>query len=359
MRIIHCSDLHLTASPADREYCLGVLNEIVSLTDREKADLLIIAGDMFDSFPDLETLSGEVRSCLKSVRPGCRTIIIAGNHEYLGIGDNSLKNRDFGAEFIHAGPFELLYLPEIEVLAVPHGLGYGDYREWKVPKKKKPRLLTAHGPVAGIGFVGPEGEEGDPAVIDPDMFVRFQADYAALGHIHGYHQEVWEGTRLCYPGSARVWRRGEMGPRLAVLVEFNGSAGCEPAVLSRAGQYRFHDLPLNLSGELSDMDILVNEWGKHDRIELRLSGVIEREDVLTERIGRWIQEFSPQVRQCDILRDDVLVLEGISQQVIARKFLELWKAHRPEGDDPEDREIWLRAREIGLIKIKSVLDARP
>ena len=63
-------------------------------------------------------------------------------------------------------------------------------------------------------------------------------------------------------------------------------------------------------------------------------------------------------RQIDIVRDDVLALEGISQQVIARKFLELWTTRGPEGDDPESREIWLRARELGLRKIKSVLEAR-
>ena len=55
---------------------------------------------------------------------------------------------------------------------------------------------------------------------------------------------------------------------------------------------------------------------------------------------------------------DLSVIEGVSAQPIARKFLETWKSMEPREADPETVDAWLRAREMGLLRIKALLEDR-
>ena len=90
-QIIHCADLHL--SMTDREYGLAVLDEILDLA--RGADALIMAGDLFDSFQDLESLRADFRKRMGTLPGHCKPIVIAGNHERLGrrspLGESSWR----------------------------------------------------------------------------------------------------------------------------------------------------------------------------------------------------------------------------------------------------------------------------
>ena len=89
----------------------------------------------------------------------------------------------------------------MEFLAVPHQEEYAGYDTWAVPPKAAPwRIALAHGIVAGMAYRGPDAEGGGSA-LDPDLFARFQVDYAALGHIHGRRHQVLGGLTMAYPGS--------------------------------------------------------------------------------------------------------------------------------------------------------------
>jgi hypothetical protein len=52
-RILHAANLHISVS--EKEYSLAVLDEIVATAVNTKADALVFAGDLFDSFSDCET----------------------------------------------------------------------------------------------------------------------------------------------------------------------------------------------------------------------------------------------------------------------------------------------------------------
>ena len=355
IRILHCADLHLSAEEAD--YSLAVLDEIVAIAESNRCAWLLCAGDLFDTYPDLERLKGDFRKRLAALPPGCRALVIAGNHDRLRMGAKRLSAVDLApAEFVADSSFELLQGEGVELVAIPFAPTHADYVEWKLPPRKAPlRIAVAHGSVAGMHYAGGDEEE-EAGVMDPDLFVRHGIQLAALGHIHSARTEVIEGVTFSYPGSARVWRRGETGPRLVNLIEAAESPRLSQVPIAAAGQYRRYDHPLNLDGSLPALGAAVEEWSTADWVEIAVSGVIEDERVLAASEAELKRRHGGRVRRLEVTREGVLTLEGIATQPVAKRFLELWKAREPAGE--EERRVWLKARELALVKVKELLEAR-
>ncbi len=86
MKILHTADWHLGKrlnNYSRHEEQQIVLNEICEIADRENVDVLIIAGDLFDTFnPPNESTSLFYKTCKRLSNNGLRPIIaIAGNHD--------------------------------------------------------------------------------------------------------------------------------------------------------------------------------------------------------------------------------------------------------------------------------------
>lgn len=373
LRILHAADLHLSES--DKEYGMAVLAELLETARRERADLLLFCGDLFNTFADAVNLRGDFRRLLGS--PPCEFLYLPGNHEELQRGGGALARLDLGAvTILDALPFGLARREfrgvAVEILSVPHQDRYTGYGTWAVPPKQAPwRIAMAHGVVAGMAYRGPDEEKGGTA-IDPDLFLRYRADYAALGHIHGRRCQNVGTATLAYPGSARVWRRNESGPRGALLLELPASPGSAPLPepvflpLRAAGEYRQYALPLSLEGEPPDVETLAKAWGSADYIELKFSGLVEDERQAAQAVDRIRAGYAARVRCLDIDRDGVSALPGIASQPIVRRFLEAW-AHRmprpgaPSASDPDadyaaEHAVWIRARELALNVLKAGLE---
>ena len=86
MKILHTADWHLGKrlnNYSRHEEQQIVLNEICEIADRENVDVVIIAGDLFDTFnPPNESTSLFYKTCKQLSNNGLRPIIaIAGNHD--------------------------------------------------------------------------------------------------------------------------------------------------------------------------------------------------------------------------------------------------------------------------------------
>ncbi len=363
IRILHCADLHLTGNGPDRDYSLSVLDEILLLAGRHSADYLLLCGDTFNTFGDAELLRAEFRGKMSELSGSCEVLLLAGNHEDLGRKGRKLAGFDLGIQpenvIEHAGtPFSLIRRDGIEFLALPHRAHYGDYTEWSVPEKRERyRVALAHGIVAGMAYTG-EDEESDEraAVMDADIFQRYEVDYAALGHIHSARREKSGSVEILYPGSARVWRKNEAGPRKAALVELDEGIGITPLELKSAGQFRSLDVFIDFEGRPADLPPESREWGAADYAALRFSGLVENEGIALQSIKNLVENLEKRLRriECDY---NLSVLEGVSLHPMAKKFLELWESKKPSGTGDE-YEVWMRAREMGLMKIKEVMEAR-
>lgn len=354
-KIVHCSDLHL-AKGEEADYGFSVLDEVVALCGEEGAAALLLAGDVFDSRADLEALKSGFRTCIDRLPKACAVYMVPGNHEELAAGATAIERHDFGrARLIATKPFELVDGGDFELLAIPFSRSY-DHSEWQFPAKAgKPRVVLAHGTVSGLSFSLDEGEEKG-GVIDPDLFSKAGADYAAMGHIHSSRSARAEWGEIAYPGSARVWRRGEEGPRKVFVVELaGGQVRRKEVVLEAAGRYRV--------AEGYSRDGVSFEWdeaeiaraGKADWVALRARGYVEDEAAAMADIERKRAAAAKRCRKAEAI-NETRPLAGISENAFARDFLAKWAERAARGgDDPGDLAL---ARELALDLVARTMEAR-
>lgn len=362
-RLLHAADLHLSGE--HRDYGLSVFADLIETAHRERADYLLFCGDLFDTYADAESLKGEVRKAIGT--PPFEFLYLPGNHEGIRKGGGDISRLDLGAATVlQATPWGFFRRERggipVEFLAVPHQESYAGYGSWQVPPKEaRWRVALAHGLVAGMAYRGPD-DEGGAAALDPDLFQRFRVDYAALGHIHGGRSQGMGSVLFAYPGSSRVWRRNESGPRGAWLLDLPAGGNLPaPAFLplQAAGEFRQYALPLSLEGEPTDLDPVARTWGKADFIVLSLTGIVEDENAVAALADRLNARYSGRVRRFEIERDGVASLPGIADQPLVRRFLEAWEKRVPAADLPgtdERRAEWLRARELALAALKAGLE---
>ena len=338
-----------------------MLDELVDTCFDIRASFLLLAGDIFESFEAAETLRGPFRSRVERLEENCRILIIPGNHDVRGQGGRSLQALDLGpVMLLDELPFSLLRFDEegLEIVAIPDQPTYGNYPDWGVPAKATPvRIVLAHGTVSGMAYIGPAGDEKEEVaagLLEPRLFQELQADYVALGHLHGRRQAVEDGMTLSYPGSARVCRRGETGEHgVWRLGAGRNGVACEFLPLKTAGQYRLYEVPVGLSGTIDLALLHPEEWHRNDWVELRATGVVENENDLPAALSDLRRRYAGTVRHLEVDTKDCEAMPGIASQPLAQRFLEVWQASEPR--DPAGRPAWLRARQIGLLAIKQEL----
>ncbi len=261
MKILHTADWHL-GKKLDRfprlEEQKQAMEEIVRIADREKADLILIAGDLFDTFtPPADAADLFYRTITKLSRNGRRPVVaISGNHDspaYIDapnsiarqcgiilIGQPNatvtlLKQDDFEVIRTDAGFLELKFQHLDFPVRVFHTayaseirmkMFFGENKEdelnrvlaehWKkmaenYADEKGVNLLMTHLYMNRKGsetIEEPEGEKplkiGNADMVYSDA-VPHQIQYTALGHLHGFRnigtQEkpvVYSSSPLCY-----------------------------------------------------------------------------------------------------------------------------------------------------------------
>jgi exonuclease SbcD len=301
MRILHTADWHLgrqIRGRSRRDEFEAVLGEVADAARSEKVDLLLVAGDVFDSFsPDPDSEKLLYATLERVVRDGAQVVLLAGNHDHPGHMDAlagilrlagihcfgsvttdpaaacvSVPSRD-GAE--SARIVAMPWVPErftfdFEALAggIERSLDqYADRMErlirrlWSAPDPKAVNVFAGHMLIAGAE-VGPGGGER-PLQIGQNFAVKASAlpadaGYVALGHIHK-PQQIAAAARTEYSGSLLQLDFGEADQeRVVALVE--AKPGLPPEVHRvkvsggrplRSVTARFADLP-RLAAEYGD-----------------------------------------------------------------------------------------------------------
>lgn len=208
MKIIHTADIHLGASP-DSEYnwskgrkeeIWDTFRSLIQKVGEEKADLLLIAGDLFHRQP-LKSELKEVNYLFSRI-PHTQVVLMAGNHDYMK-KDSYYRNFAWSENvtFFGSQKLEKVYLKKIRTYV--YGLSY-ESREIRdacydmcVPGEEPGfHILLAHG--------------GDEKHI-PIRFSKLASagfDYVALGHIH--KPRVFEHG-MAYAGTLEPVDRNDFG----------------------------------------------------------------------------------------------------------------------------------------------------
>jgi DNA repair exonuclease SbcCD nuclease subunit len=355
-KIIHTADLHLRAD--EKVYCYAVLDEIIELARAEKADFLVIAGDLFDSFADFEALRKEVRHKLFHLHEsGCRVIYIPGNHEARGATSELSAYSLDPVQFYARAPFAFFEAAGVEFICVPHAENYDGYRDWKVPPKKEgaTRVAVLHALNSTI-YTGPDEEtDSKTGVIEDDFFKRFSIDYAAMGHVHAGRQHYLGGAVACYPGSPRVWRAHarEAGTKTVRIVETAGSpVSTRPVEIKSAGQFREYTLPVDALGAVSLPSIqrIEAEISPRDLVYVKLTGVVEDEPAAAAAAAALRERLQKRSRLAEVELDTTVASRLYSNE-LAKSFLAGMDAIKPSEEDAPAYSRWLLARQLGLEEI--------
>lgn len=260
MRILHTSDWHVGKTIRGRSRLdehRAVLAEIVDLARRESVDLVVVAGDLYESAaPSADAEQVVLRALLDLHDTGAAVVVVAGNHDNPGrfeairplmaeigitVAGHVRRPEDGGVVELQAGgqPVQIALLPFVsqrysvraaELMAHDLAENVGKYAE-RVRgiiaaltsgfSAGSVNLLVAHCMVRG-GRAG--GGERDAQTAFEDYWVEASSfpttsSYVALGHLH-LAQSVPTGVPAWYSGSPIQVDFGEAGAgKHAILVD--------------------------------------------------------------------------------------------------------------------------------------------
>lgn len=264
MKILHTSDLHIGKYigtydlKEDTEY---VLNQVVDTAIRERVEVVLISGDVFDRpNPSEEAIKMYVSFLKGLLDKNIKVIAISGNHDsgirlsaykaILGKGyfvegefNSPMRkvslNDEYGPVNFYMLPFFTPFIVKSN-LKLEKGLENYDLAMDEIIKREnidtsQRNIILAHQFVAGFKFGGSEedfsysnGDEKNVAgvgIISLDKFQNF--DYVALGHIHKPQKISRETIR--YSGSLLKYKTSEIdGPdKSVVIIDLKGKGNIE------------------------------------------------------------------------------------------------------------------------------------
>ncbi|MCK4385983.1 MAG: metallophosphoesterase [candidate division Zixibacteria bacterium] len=222
MKILHTADIHLKGYEDER---WKVLQKLIEIGKKEKIEIFVISGDLFDKGIDAENLRPKIREVFSNT--GFKIILIPGNHD----SDSYTKGMYFGED--------------TEILTDLHNpFLYKDVRIWGIPFEPakaedilrklqsladklttdKKDILLYHGELLDAFFSRHDfGEEGEERYmpVKTSYFKDLSIDYVLAGHFHSRF-EVWEldsGKYFVYPGSPISITKRETGQRKVNIFE--------------------------------------------------------------------------------------------------------------------------------------------
>lgn len=244
MKFIHLSDLHLgkrvneVSMLEEQEY---ILDEIIEIIDREKPDVVLISGDVYDkSVPSAEAVILLDSFLCRLAARNLQVMIISGNHdspERLSFGSRLMDKSGIHIAPVYCGSTAPLVLSDEHGEVHFHMLpfvkpvhvrryfpdenieSYTDACKTAIAQMNidpiKRNVLLAHQFVTGAATC--ESEElsvGGSDNVDSSVFEGF--DYVALGHIHSPQNVGKENIRYC--GTPLKYSFSEVSHRKSVTV---------------------------------------------------------------------------------------------------------------------------------------------
>jgi DNA repair exonuclease SbcCD nuclease subunit len=296
LRLLHTADVHLGARHTDLGERAAVLRErqftafrvTVDLAVVEAVDLVLIAGDLFDSNTQprrsVERVAAELGRLAKA---SIRTVIIPGTHDVYD-GASIYRSYDLAAmarttpEWIAVLTPEQpnVWLPSLD--AVVHGRVFSVKRGPKSPldgfdarsdRRATWRIGMVHGALAIPGKT-----DGDD-VFTEDEIAGTGLDYLALGHWHSAIEGRAGNVTYAYSGAPEPVAIDQDGAGQVLLVRLEDRGGRHLVSIEpkRVGQTRSEKLDLDISG-IQSQPALLDVIGRHADsnlvLEVRLSGLL-------------------------------------------------------------------------------------
>lgn len=239
-RIVHAADIHLD-SPLQGLGRLGdaglafdlraatrrAFDNLVQLCLDESANLLVLAGDIYDGdWPSYETGEYFVRGLRRLRDSGVEVALVYGNHDAESTITRTLTMPP-GVRVLRTDQPESTEFPDLGV--VVHGQGYGvrdvlDNLAQHYPNRRDGWVNV------GLLHTGIQGIAGHaryaPCTLDDLTSCGYE--YFALGHVHQRGEQAGGSTPVWFSGNLQGRKPSETGPKGALVVDLE--AGTPAAI---------------------------------------------------------------------------------------------------------------------------------
>lgn len=351
LKIVHCADLHLTtadgrAAEADSfvTFC-----RIIDFANEQNAELMLIAGDLFDSvFVPLSLIQAVQKEL---ARCNAEVYICGGNHDYCGIG--SPLTADGYPQNVHLlapGPMQKILLPAWKT--VLYGCSFD------APHSSISPLSGFEAENDGLFHIGLLHADAmhapsDYAPITLEQIDRANLDYLALGHVHTHEiLPCASKTVASYPGTPQPRRFSEAGGGVNLVT-----------VQSRTVTLTHHDLSarhyLTLTADMTGCDSDTEaakrilhaanalDEPSHCRFEVTLTGETAYQPNLPV-----MEKLLESAFYRLTLKDETLSVPDLSDPAagysLSGIFLRRINQRIQDCTDPAERKKLLLARKYGL-----------
>lgn len=300
LRLIHTADVHLGArhddlgdqAAAQRERQFAAFVATIDLALAEKADVLLIAGDLFDSNVQPRRSVERVAAQLKRLGAAkVRTVIIPGTHDcyerssiYRAYDLKALAGSTDDDDFvtvltpdrpsIHLAACDaVIHGPVFATKKAPHSPLRGLDATAAGSPEATWRVGLVHGSIAIPGKT-----ERDDVVITTEEIEQTHLDYLALGHWHSMQQGKAGAVTYAYAGAPEPVALDQDRAGKALLVELEETAaGRSVTVADRVvGRTRFQKEAIDAAGVASQPTLISTLAKLADAdlvLDVRLTGV--------------------------------------------------------------------------------------
>ncbi len=229
MKILHTADVHLHQDHPRR---LEALKKVLQLATEKGADLVLIAGDLFDNDNQAQQLRPQLRSFLSDLP--FPVLAIPGNHDQHALGQGTHYGKSFKP--LANKPYEIFDHDQCRVVGVPYFEGslaplLPELRQ--LPKEGVLNILMLHCTWALPNFTDRDyGDEGHGRYlpVTEQLLKENGFDLVLAGHFHTTYivRELPCGSRFVYSGSPISITSREQGRRSVNWIE---DGQCQPLEL--------------------------------------------------------------------------------------------------------------------------------
>ncbi len=260
VKILHCADVHIGASEnflgtraeSRRAETLITFEKIINLAKENAVDILLIAGDLFNSNNIEKSFIDRVFECLASI-PDTRIVYAAGNHDPLN-ADSPFKKYNLPSN-LYVLDTKDCFVEFADINTRVYGKSFkevymqGTSQFSLTPKSDFINIMCIHGELrSDLG--------SDYNSITSEFVTNSGMDYIALGHVHKRTDVAKIGdTYISYCGCPEGQGFDELGDKGVYLGEIS-KTNCNLQFIPTAKRMHLAEsidvTGLNSSNEISD-----------------------------------------------------------------------------------------------------------
>ena len=366
IKILHTADIHLgrefpflrEKGIEHRNQLLGTFERIVDLAIGEKASLILIAGDLFDTNRLHGIVIGKVLAAFEKLEDkGIPVCILPGTHD--------AYDKESIYRFVSFPPNVTVLTPDNEIRVYEgldltvYGRAFDDkligdspIRGLSLVKESNFHIGMAHCSIRIKGLI-----EKDSMILDRREIANSGFDYLALGHWHSFQDFSQGNTKAFYCGSPEPISMDQKGSGNVAMVTLHekGNVTVESV---RVGTKKLETITIDISSAKSADSIIEMIEARADPtliLEVTLTGLCGMDyDLNSQEIEEELggQFFCLRILDKSHPRLDEVRPENIPEETVAGKFVRMMQDRIASASDEKGKEIYEEAFKLGFAMLQ-------